>query len=74
MKTRRTYAVLLMAFLLSEKGFFAKEDITSEMSLVESTFFLALSDFRCFLAEHRPHLELVFSPEKRTYALRKFSL
>lgn len=73
MKTVRAGTALLMAFLLEEKGYFTEEEIVEETGVAPSSFFLSLSDFRCFLQEHRPYLELVFDRAKRHYVLRQIS-
>ena len=73
MKTTRAGTALLMAFLLSEKGCFTEEDVVGETNVAQSSFFLALSDFRCFLQEHRPYLELVFDRSKKQYVIRQIN-
>ena len=71
MKTTRTGTALLMAFLLNERGYFTEEEIIGETGVAPSSFFLALSDFRCFLQEHRSYLELVFDRAKKQYVIRQ---
>ena len=74
MKMNRANAILLMSFLLTEKGFFTKDEIVEKTGLAPSSFFLALSDFRCFLLEYRPCYELVFLKEEGAYRLKEIKL
>ena len=69
MKNGRAAVVLEMLFRIEEKGYFEEHSIRDEMGVSRSTFFRSLSDFRCFLMEHRPHLELVFNDGKDRYEL-----
>ena len=73
MKTTRTGTALLMVFLLQEKGYFTKEEVAGGVSVAPSSFFLALSDFRCFLQEHRPYMELVFDRAKKRYEIQQIN-
>ena len=74
MKMRRANAILLMVFLLQEKGFFTRDEIIQQTGLAASSFFLALSDFRCFLVEFRPFFELEFSKGEDAYRLKEMKL
>ena len=74
MKTKRTSAILLMAFLIEEKGGFTKQDIVSALEIADSSFFLALSDFRCFLVEHRPYYDLCFDKTKGAYRMERITI
>ena len=59
MKTTRTYALITMFFRLVEKGRFTESEICYELEISRASFYRAISDFRCFLAEYRPWQELV---------------
>ena len=69
MKTQRSAIVLHMHYLLIERGFFKENQIRSDLNISRSTFFRALSDFRCYLAENRPSEELLYDSENDSYRL-----
>lgn len=69
MKTRRSGIVLHMSFLLKEKGKFTEKQIREDLDISRSSFFRALSDFRCYLAENRCFDELVYDSDKSEYYL-----
>lgn len=69
MKNRRTEVVLEMMVSLWSKGSFKEGPIKEELSVSRSTFFRGLSDLRCYLAEHRPYVELIYDEEKGAYRL-----
>ena len=58
-----------MLFLLTEKKTIKMEEVMDDLEVSRSSFFRALSDFRCYLQEHRPYLELLYDEEKETYSL-----
>ena len=69
MKSKRSYISLHMLFLLTEKKAIKMEEVMDDLEVSRSSFFRALSDFRCYLQEHRPYLELLYDEEKETYSL-----
>ena len=69
MKSKRSYISLHMLFLLTEKKTIKMEEVMDDLEVSRSSFFRALSDFRCYLQEHRPYLELLYDEEKETYSL-----
>ena len=71
MKNQRTSVVMEMVFSLQEKGSFTESGITSELGISRSTFFRSLSDFRCYLQERRPWLEVEFDSDKGNYTYAK---
>ena len=74
MKTTRVATALYMDFLLKEKGSFSKEEVMDATGIAASSFYLALSDFRCFLLEYRPYLELVVVKDSGQYKLNEINL
>ena len=56
-----------MLFCLIDRGFFTEQEIVDEFGLSRPSFFRALSDFRCYLQEHRPQTELVYEKETKHY-------
>jgi hypothetical protein len=69
MKTNRASLVLHMSFCLLAKGGFTEKEVIEEFGASRASFFRALSEFRCYLLEHRPWLELVFDAQTRSYRL-----
>ncbi len=70
MKSVRPNIVLYMCYTLQERGYFTEEGICADLRISRSTFFRALSDFRCFEQEYRPFEELCFDPISRKYEVR----
>ena len=60
MGNRRTYLHFEICFQALTKKRFTKSGILSECEASERTYERALSDFRCYLAEIHPELEVVF--------------
>jgi len=58
-----------MSFCLLTKGEFTEKEVVEEFGTSRASFFRALSEFRCYLLEHRPWLELVFDAQNRSYRL-----
>lgn len=71
MKSNRAAVVLEMAFRLQEAGFFDETSLRDNLNISRSTFYRSLSDFRCYLIERRPDIELAFSSKKNAYYFRK---
>ena len=71
MRNVRAAIVLHMFFALQEKGSFTEKETMEELDISRSTFFRALSDFRCYLMEHRSWESLEFDSEKNNYYLVK---
>ena len=69
MKNVRAAIVLHMLFALQEKGSFTERETIDGLDISRSTFFRALSDFRCYLMEHRSWESLEFNSEKNNYYL-----
>jgi len=69
MKTNRALIALHMLFCLQEKGCFSEEQIKDELDVSRSSFFRAISEFRCYLQEYKPYLELIYDEEKGRYRL-----
>lgn len=69
MKTNRASLILHMSFCLKDKGHFTETEVIDEFSSSRASFFRALSDFRCYLQEHKPWMELVFDSKTKTYVL-----
>ena len=71
MKSKRSYISLHMLFLLTEKKHMTIEEVLDDLEISRSSFFRALSDFRCYLQEHRPYLELLQDGEQGRYYLSR---
>ena len=69
MRTNRASLVLHMSFCLLTKEGFTEKEVVEEFSASRASFFRALSEFRCYLQEHRPWLELVFDNRMKLYHL-----
>ena len=72
MKSKRSAISLHMLFRLMEKKCFTAEKIMEDLDISRSSFFRALSDFRCYLLEYHPDIELEFDGEKNVYYLYKY--
>ena len=72
MKSKRPAISLHMLFQLLDKKAFSAEDVMSELNISRSSFFRALSDFRCYLQEYHPELDLCFDAEKNRYYLYQY--
>ena len=71
MKSNRAAVVLEMAFRLQDDGFFDETSLRDDLNISRSTFYRSLSDFRCYLIERRPDIELAFSAKRNGYYFRK---
>ena len=70
MKTLKAATALHMLFLLLDHGRFTEEEVCCELNLARATFFRALSEFRCYLTEHRYWQELQFNAKEKYYYLK----
>ena len=73
MKSKRSAISLHMLFSLMEKKSFTAESIMDDLDISRSSFFRALSDFRCYLLEYRPDIELQFDERKDVYYLDRYN-
>ena len=71
MKNIRAAIVLHMLYEILDKGFFSEPSVMEALNISRSTFFRALSDYRCYLLEHRPWEEIEFNSVKQEYRLVK---
>jgi len=67
MKTNRPTVVLHMAFQITDKGSFQEKQVCTDLAISRSSFFRALSEFRCYLQEHQPWYDLVFDSKDDCY-------
>ena len=67
----RATIVCEMAFELFENGGFTEKGVIEKLEISRTSFFRGLSDFRCYLMEFRPWVELIFDTTKSCYTLRK---
>ena len=74
MKSKRPATSLHMLFRLLDGGSFTEAEIIDVLGLSRPSFFRALSDFRCYLQEHRPQEELVYDKTNKRYKLRRYIL
>ena len=72
MKSKRPAIGLHMAFLLMEQKSFTAEKVMEDLDISRSSFFRALSDFRCYLQEFRPEIDLVLDEKKGVYRLFQY--
>ena len=69
MKNIRAAIVLYMSFAIRERGLFSENEVISALNISRSSFFRALSDFRCYLMEYRPWESVEFDSDKMNYYL-----
>ncbi|MCR5491096.1 MAG: hypothetical protein K6F32_03080 [Bacilli bacterium] len=69
MKTNRAVIILHMLFCLREKGVFTEKQIIEDLAISRSSFFRAISEFRCYLQEFKPWYELASNEKKGGYVL-----
>lgn len=72
MKSKRPAIGLHMVFLLTEQKSFSAEKVMEDLDISRSSFFRALSDFRCYLQEFRPEIDLVLDEKKGVYRLFQY--
>lgn len=69
MKSTRPAISIHMAFLLIDNQRFFAQEVMDDLNISRSSFFRALSDFRCYLQEHRPSATLDYDEEQGFYRL-----
>ena len=73
MKSKRPAISLHMLFLLMDRKSFTMEEVVSKLGISRSSFFRALSDFRCYLQEYHPEYDLILDDNKGRYYLSQFN-
>lgn len=73
MKSKRPAISLHMLFTLLERKSFTAEQIMDDLGISRSSFFRALSDFRCYLQEYHPGYEIIASGDACEYRLCKYN-
>ena len=69
MQNRRSDLHFEFLFRLAKEGCFDTQSMLEQFDASLTSFHRAISDFRCYLAEHRPEYELVFDRERKCYVL-----